>query len=60
MRTVGNILWLILAGIWMAFGYFVAGVVAIIGIVTIPFVIPAFKLAGYALWPFGRMVVQRP
>src|SRR5690554_4602697 len=60
MRTVGNLIWLILAGIWMAVGYLVAGLVAIAGIVTIPLAVPAFKLAGYALWPFGRMVVQRP
>jgi uncharacterized membrane protein YccF (DUF307 family) len=60
MRTAGNIIWLILAGIWMAIAYVVAAVVAIVGIVTIPLAIPALKLAGYALWPFGRMVVERP
>jgi uncharacterized membrane protein YccF (DUF307 family) len=59
MRTVGNIIWLLLAGIWLALGYVAAGVVAIIGLVTIPLAVPAFKLAGYALWPFGRMVVPR-
>jgi uncharacterized membrane protein YccF (DUF307 family) len=50
---------LVLAGIWLALGYLAAGVLAIVGIVTIPLAVPAFKLAGYALWPFGRMVVQR-
>ncbi len=60
MKTVGNILWLVLAGAWLALGYVLAGIVNCILIITIPFGIQAFKLAGYALWPFGRMVVHRP
>ena len=60
MRTLGNILWLVLAGIWLAIGYVIAGIVNCVAIITIPFGIQAFKLAGYALWPFGRMVVHRP
>ncbi len=60
MRTLGNILWLVLAGFWLAVGYAVAGVIMCVLIVTIPFGIQAFKLAGYALWPFGRTVVERP
>lgn len=59
MRTVGNVLWLVLAGWWLALGYLVAGVLACILIVTIPFGVQAFKLAGYTLWPFGRVVVPR-
>jgi uncharacterized membrane protein YccF (DUF307 family) len=60
VRTIGNILWLLLAGIWMAISYVIAGVVQCITIIGIPFGIQSFKLAGYALWPFGRVVVQRP
>lgn len=60
MRTIGNILWLVLAGIWMAIAYVIAGIIAFVLIITIPFGVQAFKLAGYALWPFGRVVVQRP
>lgn len=60
MRTIGNILWLVLAGVWLAIGYVLAGVINCIFIITIPFGVQAFKLAGYALWPFGRMVVHRP
>jgi uncharacterized membrane protein YccF (DUF307 family) len=59
MRTIGNILWLVLAGFWMALGYVFAGVVQCITIIGVPFGIQSFKLAGYALWPFGRVVVQR-
>ncbi len=60
MRIVGNILWLVLAGFWLALGYVIAGVIMCILIVTIPFGVQAFKLAGYTLWPFGRTVVERP
>ena len=60
MRTLGNILWLVLAGWWLALAYLLAGVVACILIVTIPFGLQAFKLANFALWPFGRVAVERP
>jgi uncharacterized membrane protein YccF (DUF307 family) len=60
VRTIGNILWLVLAGVWLAIGYVVAGVIMCILIVTIPFGIQAFKLAGFTLWPFGRTVVHDP
>ncbi len=57
MRTVGNVLWFVLAGWWLALAYLVAGVLACLLIVTIPFGIASFRLAGYAVWPFGRRVV---
>ena len=56
MQTLGNILWLIFVGIWLAVGFVVAGIVMFILIITIPFGIQAFKMAGFALWPFGRHV----
>ena len=57
MRTIGNILWLVLAGVWMAISYILAGVVQCITIIGIPFGIASFKLAGLALTPFGKVVV---
>jgi uncharacterized membrane protein YccF (DUF307 family) len=60
MRTLGNILWLVLAGLWLAIGYVIAGVIMCVLIVTIPFGLQAFKLANFTLWPFGRTVVERP
>jgi uncharacterized membrane protein YccF (DUF307 family) len=60
MKTVLNIIWLVLAGFWLAIGYAVAGIVCFVLIVTIPFGIAAFRIAGYALWPFGRTVVDKP
>lgn len=60
MRFIGNVLWLILAGFWLAVAYAIAGLLCFITIVGIPFGIQAFKLGGYALWPFGRVVVRSP
>ena len=57
MRTILNLIWLVLSGVWMAIGYVVAGVLLCVTIIGIPFGIQAFKLAGYALWPFGRALV---
>ncbi|HEX2298217.1 MAG TPA: YccF domain-containing protein, partial [Pseudonocardiaceae bacterium] len=60
MRVVGNVLWLLLAGLALAVGYAVAGLVSVLLIITIPFGIASFRLAGYVIWPFGRVVVDRP
>ena len=60
MRVLLNIIWLVFGGLWLAIGYALAGVVMFILIITIPFGIQAFKLAGFALWPFGRTIVKRP
>jgi uncharacterized membrane protein YccF (DUF307 family) len=59
MRTILNLIWLVLAGFWLAVGYVVAGLICCILIVTIPFGIASFRIAGYALWPFGRTVVDK-
>ena len=60
MRTILNLIWLILGGFWLAVGYFFAGVLACILIITIPFGIASFRMARYALWPFGSAVVEKP
>jgi uncharacterized membrane protein YccF (DUF307 family) len=60
MRTILNIIWLVFAGIWLAIGYALAGVICCVLIVTIPFGIASFRIAAYALWPFGRTVVRDP
>ena len=59
MRTLLNIIWLVLSGFWLAIGYALAGLIMFILIITIPFGVQSFKLAGYALWPFGRTAVKR-
>jgi uncharacterized membrane protein YccF (DUF307 family) len=60
VRTVLNLIWLVLSGLWLALGYAVAGLVMCVLIITIPFGIAAFRLAGFVLWPFGRTLVRRP
>jgi uncharacterized membrane protein YccF (DUF307 family) len=59
MRTLLNLIWLIFAGFWLALGYFFAGVVCCVLIITIPFGIAAFRIGVFALWPFGKTVVRR-
>jgi len=59
MRTLLNLIWLVLAGFWLAVGYAVAGLICCLLIVTIPFGIAAFRIAGYTLWPFGRTIVDK-
>lgn len=60
MRTLLNLIWLIFGGLWLAIGYFLAGILACILIITIPFGIASFRMAAYALWPFGKTVVAKP
>jgi uncharacterized membrane protein YccF (DUF307 family) len=59
MRFVLNVLWLVFGGLLIALGYAVAGLICFILIVTIPFGIASFRMANYALWPFGRTLVPR-
>ena len=60
LRAILNVIWLVLEGIWMAIAYALAGLVAFVLIITIPFGIAAFRIAGYVLWPFGRTIERRP
>jgi uncharacterized membrane protein YccF (DUF307 family) len=60
VRTILNLLWLVVSGLWLAASYAVAGVLMCVLIITIPFGIASFRLAAFVLWPFGRTVVRRP
>ncbi len=60
MRLVLNIIWLLLAGLWLAIGYVLAAIVCFIFIITIPFGIAALRIAAHTLWPFGSTVVRDP
>jgi uncharacterized membrane protein YccF (DUF307 family) len=62
MRTVLNVIWLVLCGFWMALAYALAGLICFAFfflVITIPFGIAAFRIAGYVLWPFGRTTERR-
>lgn len=60
MRTLLNIIWLVLSGFWLFLGYMLAGVICCILIITIPWGIAAFRIGTYALWPFGKTIVESP
>ena len=60
MRLVLNIIWLVLAGLWLAIAYALAALICFILIITIPFGVAALRIGMYALWPFGRTVVRKP
>ena len=60
MRTVLNLIWVIFGGFWLALGYFLAGIIACIFIITIPVGVASFRMARYVLWPFGTLVVDKP
>ncbi len=60
MKTILNVIWLVLSGFWLFLGYLFAGVLLCITIIGIPFGIAAFRIGGYALWPFGRTTVESP
>src|SRR5580658_8481577 len=54
---IGNIVWLVLAGWWLALGHLITAILLAITIIGIPFAWAHWKLAGIALWPIGKMVV---
>ena len=60
MRTLLNFIWFVFGGFWLALGYAAAGVLLCILVITIPLGVAAFRMARYALWPFGRAVVPQP
>lgn len=55
MKTIGNILWVILTGLFSALGWFLIGLLWCISIIGIPFGKQAFKLAKLSLFPFGKV-----
>jgi uncharacterized membrane protein YccF (DUF307 family) len=60
MRLILNVIWLIFGGLWLALGYLLAAVICFVLIITIPFGFAALRIASYALWPFGRTIVEKP
>jgi uncharacterized membrane protein YccF (DUF307 family) len=54
-----NVVWLLFGGFWMTIGWLIFGLICCILIITIPFGLAAFRIAGYTFWPFGRTIVQR-
>lgn len=60
MRLLGNIIWLLFGGLATGIGWWLAGLLAAITIIGIPFSIAAFRIGTFSFWPFGREIVERP
>src|SRR5437868_2819211 len=58
MNLIGNVVWLIFGGLLSAIGYLIGGLALCLTIIGIPFGLQCFKLASFALWPFGRAAVN--
>ena len=56
MRVIGNILWMVFAGFWLAIGYLLTGIFFCITIIGIPYGLQCFKLARFIITPFGKKV----
>lgn len=59
MRLLGNIIWFVFGGVFIAIEYFIASFLLCITIIGIPFGIQTFKLGLLALWPFGKIIKER-
>jgi uncharacterized membrane protein YccF (DUF307 family) len=57
LGVIGNIIWLVLAGWWLALGHLITGLLWAVTIIGLPFAWAHLKLAGIALWPIGREIV---
>lgn len=57
LGILGNVIWLLFAGWWLALGHIITAIVLAMTIISIPFAWAHVKLAGLALWPIGMMIV---
>lgn len=60
MKLLGNIIWALFGGLFIALYYFVVGLLLCLTVVGIPFGLQLMKMAGFALWPFGHEVQAGP
>ncbi len=59
LGLIGNVIWFVVAGLWLAIGHVTAAVANFVTIIGIPFGIQHLKLAACALWPVGKTVVPK-
>jgi len=59
IRFILNVLWFICGGLVTGLGWLLAGVLLAITIVGLPYAGAAFRIAGFAFWPFGKEIVSR-
>ncbi len=60
MSFIGNIIWLIFGGFFVFLEYIISGFILCCTIIGIPFGLQVMKIGVFALWPFGRRVVNNP
>lgn len=60
LNTILNVIWLVLSGFWLFLGYMLAAVIMCILIITIPWGIASARIGVYALWPFGKTIIETP
>lgn len=60
MKLIGNVLWVLLGGFWMALGWLFCAVLLAITIIGLPFARQCLKMARFTLWPFGYTTIQSP
>lgn len=59
IRTICNILWFLLGGVWMGLGWWLAGVLMLISIIGIPWARSCFVLGAFCFFPFGKQAIDR-
>ena len=59
MSVIGNLLWFILGGVWMGLGWWLAGLLAAITIVGLPWAKACFVIGQFAFFPFGQEAISR-
>ena len=57
LGILGNIVWFVLAGWWLALGHLITALLLAVTIIGLPFAWAHLKLAGIALWPIGKVIV---
>ena len=59
MKLLGNIIWILFGGLWLALSWWITAIIMIVFIVTIPWAKAAFMLGTFSLMPFGKTVIDR-
>ncbi|MGB4811445.1 MAG: YccF domain-containing protein [Methylophilaceae bacterium] len=59
LGTIGNVLWFIFAGIWLAIGHVMSAILCFVTIIGIPFGVQHLKLAAIALAPIGKTIIEK-
>ena len=60
MRLLGNLVWFVFGGFIMGLGWWLAGLIAALTIIGIPYAVAAFRIGTFSFWPFGRKIIDRP